>query len=193
MALVLSKIGESTMEEKRSKFIGFCASVKSEEEARNLLDKIRCKHSSATHNVYAYNVGSITRFSDDGEPQGTSGMPVLNVFLKKGITNFICVVTRYYGGILLGAGGLVRAYTKAANAALETAGVEEQFSSTIYKVTCDYSQLDKVKYQFNKWRIEILETLFTHQCTLTVRVRDDLAEPFLKGDFYIYKGGKSLD
>jgi len=184
MKITLAKIGKSIIEEKRSKFLAYCAPVKSEEEARMILDKIRSERKDATHNVFAYIFANVVRFSDDGEPGGTAGMPVLNVFQKKGVTDFICVVTRYYGGILLGAGGLVRAYTKSANSALEAAGVEEQFAFTKYKVICEYSQLEKTKYQFNKWQVEVLEIIFTEQCELIVRVRDDLAKPFLEGDFY---------
>jgi len=99
----------------------------------------------------------------------------------------VCVVTRYFGGTLLGAGGLVRAYTKAAKGAMEAAGPEVHFSSKLYRVACGYPQLDKVKYQFGKWGLEILEATYTNHCELTVRVRDDLAAPFLQGGFYTYE------
>ena len=124
------------------------------------------------------------RFSDDGEPGGTAGMPVLNVFQKAGVIDFVCVVTRYFGGTLLGAGGLVRAYTKAAKGAMEAASPEELIITTMYKVTCGYAQLDKLKYNFDKLGIEILEWVYTEQVAAIVRVREDQAGAFLEGSYY---------
>ena len=188
MPLILPKPGVFTLEERRSKFLACCAPVTTEEEARKVLEKIRAEHKDASHNVYAYGLSCNTiRFSDDGEPQGTAGMPVLTVFRKVGVVDFVCVVTRYFGGILLGAGGLVRAYTKAAKGALEAAGPEEQFPSKLYRVICEYPQLDKAKYQFNKWGLEILEAIYTDHCEMVLRVQDDLAEPFMQGGFYTYE------
>jgi len=113
--LILPKLGVYTLEEKRSRFLAYCAPAASEEEARQVIERIRVEHKGASHHVYAYSLPCNTiRFSDDGEPQGTAGLPVLAVFQKTGVVDFVCVVTRYFGGTLLGAGGLVRAYTKAA-------------------------------------------------------------------------------
>jgi len=191
MALVLIKSGEYAFEEKRSKFIGYCTPVSSEMDAKQFVDSIRQRHSDATHNCFAYGIdgtaGNITRFGDDGEPQGTAGIPILNVFLKGGVVDFACVVTRYYGGVMLGAGGLVRAYSKAAKGALEASGVMQRFFYSEYKVICDYSQVDKVKYFFDKWGIEIVNSAFSDRCEMDVRVRDDLSDSFLKGDFYAYE------
>jgi len=188
MPLILSKPGAYELEEKRSKFLAYCAPAASEEEARQALGKIRAEHKTASHNVYAYGLRCNTiRFSDDGEPQGTAGMPVLGVFQKAGVIDFVCVVTRYFGGTLLGAGGLVRAYTKAAKGVLEAAGPEEQILSKLYRVVCGYPQVDRVKYHFNKWELEILESTFTERCEMIVRVRDDLAGPFLEGGFYTWE------
>ena len=185
MPLVLTKPGAYTLEEKRSKFLSYCETVTSEEQARQVLEKIRAEHKAASHHVYAYALRCNTiRFSDDGEPQGTAGMPVLAVFQKNNIIDFVCVVTRYFGGTLLGTGGLARAYTKAAKGALEAAKPEEWHPSKLYRVSCGYSQLDKLKYQFNKWGLEIQEIHYTDHCEAQVRVRDDLAEPFLQGSFY---------
>ena len=118
---------EFTIIEKKSEFIGFCAPVKTEEEAIAFVNSVKKKHSAARHNVYAYVLreGNASRFSDDGEPHGTAGMPVLDSIRKAGITDVAVVVTRYFGGILLGTGGLVRAYTAAASGALHEAGVAE--------------------------------------------------------------------
>jgi len=186
MPLILPKEGIFELEEKRSRFIGRCAPVTMEAEARQYIESIRAIEKGANHNVFAYSVteGNIIRFNDDGEPSGTAGMPVLNVLDKAGITNWVCVVTRYFGGTLLGAGGLVRAYTKAAKGAMDDAGPEMQVFYKQYRVTCEYSQFDKVKYNFDKWGVEILEVEYTERCTVYVQVRDELAVPFLDGAFY---------
>ena len=187
MPLILPAPGQYELEEKRSRFIGLCAPVKTEAEAKQAIADVRARHRTANHNVFAYSVteGNIIRFNDDGEPGGTAGMPVLNVFQKAGIIDYVCVVTRYFGGTLLGAGGLVRAYTKAAKGAMDAAKPEEQVFAKLYRVTCDYAQFDKVKYNFDKWGVEVLDAEYTHLCTLHVRVRDELAAPFLEGSFYV--------
>ena len=157
--------------------------VATECQAKKFIDSIRSKHSDASHNCYAYGVsGNITRFSDDGEVQGTAGMPILNVFLKGGIVDFVCVVVRYYGGIQLGAGGLVRAYSKAAKSALESAGVIEQIKTTQYTIVCNYSNVDKVKYFFKQLGVEILEAAFENECKMIVKVKNNVIEQFFKND-----------
>ena len=128
--------------EKRSRFIGCICPVKTEEEARAFIAR-RCKeHWDAKHNVYAYVLdgGQLCRFSDDGEPQGTAGMPVLDVLRKNALTDCAVVVTRYFGGILLGGGGLVRAYSHAAALAVEAAGVVEMRRCVQGEIRCDYAQ-----------------------------------------------------
>ena len=117
--LTPAAFGEAEFTEKRSRFIGRVWPVETEAEALEHLKRMREQHWDATHNVYAYVLreGGIMRYSDDGEPQGTSGMPVLNVFRSREIVNVCCVVTRYFGGILLGTGGLVRAYSRSAKLA----------------------------------------------------------------------------
>jgi uncharacterized YigZ family protein len=108
--ITLSKEAEVSFIEKKSEFIGYAAPVKTEEEAMEFINKIRKKHANATHNCYAYQLANgSARYSDDGEPQGTAGVPILSVIQKGGFTDAVIVVTRYFGGILLGAGGLVRA------------------------------------------------------------------------------------
>ena len=111
--------------EKRSRFIGYIRPVKTEEEAIAFINQIKSKHWDATHNVYAYCLreGQVKRYSDDGEPQGTAGIPTLDVLLKSEVTDVVVVTTRYFGGILLGGGGLVRAYSHAASLALAKAQV----------------------------------------------------------------------
>ena len=132
--------------EKHSRFIGYIKPVATEEEAVSFIESIRSKHWDATHNVYAYSLrsGNTCRYSDDGEPSGTAGTPVLSVLTKGGITDAVIVVTRYFGGILLGAGGLVRAYSHSASLAVETSGIVVMRSCLLCSLTCDYSQYGRV-------------------------------------------------
>ena len=126
----------------KSRFIGYCAPMASEESARAYLEEIRKKHRDASHNCYAYSIGEqgeTARFSDDGEPGGTAGLPMMEAIRQKGLTNLICVVTRYFGGVLLGAGGLVRAYSKTAAAAMDEAGPIEMRHCVCYRLEMDYS------------------------------------------------------
>ena len=120
-----TRAAESEFVEKRSRFIGYIKPVETEAEARAFVEEIKKRHYDARHNCWCYLLreGGVVRYSDDGEPQGTAGQPMLGVFEKEGITDLVCVVTRYFGGILLGTGGLLRAYTKGAKDALDAAGV----------------------------------------------------------------------
>jgi thymidylate synthase len=149
----------SEFEEKKSIFIGHAKRVYSEEEAKNFINKIRNEHKEATHNVYAYVIGEnmgIQRYSDDGEPQGTAGIPVLDVIKKNSVTDTVIVVTRYFGGILLGAGGLVRAYSKGAALAIKKSGIVEKVKGCSLNIEIDYDMLGKVQYNLNQnlWHIE---------------------------------------
>jgi len=186
MPLILPKEGYFELEEKRSRFIGRCLQVLTEAEAKQYIAKIREAERGANHNVFAYSViqGNIIRFNDDGEPSGTAGMPVLNVLDKAGVINWVCVVTRYFGGTLLGAGGLVRAYTKAAKGAMDSASPIEQTFSKLYRVTSEYAMFDNVQYTLDKWSLEMLDIQYTDKCTLYVQVKDELSAPFLEGIFY---------
>ncbi len=139
--------GEAEHIEKRSRFIGRVWPAGTEEEALERLKETREKHWDASHNVYAYIIreGGIMRYSDDGEPQGTSGMPVLGVFRSAEVCNVLCVVTRYFGGVLLGAGGLVRAYSHAAALALDAAGIAAMRLWDEAVIVCPYPLLERVK------------------------------------------------
>ena len=135
----------SEFTEKRSRFIGQVWPVSSEEEAQERIRAAKKKYHDARHNCWCYILGdNILRYSDDGEPQGTAGQPMLNVFQREGVTN-VCVVTRYFGGILLGAGGLTRAYGKAARDALAAAGVSTLRLWSRGRLHCDYSLLERIK------------------------------------------------
>ncbi|MCL2356325.1 MAG: IMPACT family protein [Defluviitaleaceae bacterium] len=180
MPLILPSPGAFEYEEKRSRFIAYCAPVSDENSARRVIAEIRALHPKANHNVFAYSVGTITRANDDGEPHGTAGMPVLNVFTKAGVTDFVCVVTRYFGGTLLGAGGLVRAYTRAAKGAMDAAEPAELILHKNFRVTCSYSNFDKIKYHFEKLGIEITNISYTDICTISVSVKESLVSKFLQ-------------
>ena len=145
--------GEFHLIEKKSEFIGYAAPVKNEAEALSFIDKIKSRHKDARHNVSAYVCGSVMHQSDDGEPQGTGGVPVLDVIKKNGIDNVVIVVTRYFGGILLGAGGLVRAYSRAAAGAVEQAGIVSYDKYSECVVECSYGDYDRLMYESGKFTV----------------------------------------
>ena len=132
--------------EKRSRFIGYVRPVKTEAEATEFINSIRSKHWDARHNVYAYSLreGNIKRYSDDGEPSGTAGMPVLDVITKNEVYDVCVVVTRYFGGVLLGTGGLVRAYSQGSKIALEAGQVVLMQNCLVCSLTCSYNQYGKI-------------------------------------------------
>lgn len=152
----------SEFEEKKSIFIGHAKRVYTDNEARDFINKIKNEHKEATHNVYAYVIGEnmgIQRYSDDGEPQGTAGIPVLEVIKKNAVTDIAVVVTRYFGGIMLGAGGLVRAYSKGAALAIKDGGIVERVKGCTLDILMDYDLLGKVQYACgqNSWHIENIQ------------------------------------
>ena len=140
---------ETEFTEKRSRFIGHVRRVESEAEARAFIEEMRKKYYDARHNCWCYLLkeGNVVRYSDDGEPQGTAGQPMLNVFQRQGVVNVCCVVTRYFGGILLGAGGLTRAYTKGAKDALDEAGIARMSLWTLWDVECTYPLFERMKLE----------------------------------------------
>ena len=146
--LVPSEYGEDEFIEKKSRFIGRIWPVETEEEALARIQEMKKKHYDATHNCWAYVIrDGAVRFSDDGEPGGTAGMPMLQVLQREGLFNAVCVVTRYFGGILLGAGGLVRAYTKGAKIAVDAAGKSMKRVWTVLYVPCPYSFYERVRLE----------------------------------------------
>ncbi|WP_346887934.1 YigZ family protein [Clostridium sp. UBA1056] len=159
----------SEFQEKKSTFIGYIKRVNTEEEAKDFVNEIKSMHKEATHNVYAYIVGEnkgIQRYSDDGEPQGTAGIPVLEVIKKNDLTDVVVVVTRYFGGILLGGGGLIRAYSKGASTAIEEAGIVEKVRGLNLRFTLDYDLIGKIQYLCGtkNWHIE--DTIYTDKVEL---------------------------
>jgi len=178
--LVPFAFGEAEMTEKRSRFIGRVWPIESEEEAVAHIKEMREKHWDATHNVYAYILreNGIMRYSDDGEPGGTSGMPTLNVFRSEGIENVCCVITRYFGGILLGAGGLVRAYSAAAKLALDAAGVSQMALWKAKMLSCAYGQYERVKRLLEDYEAVVENTDFGTDVVIEALLREDRAEAF---------------
>ncbi len=141
-----TKPSEAEFTEKRSTFIGHVFPVETEEQARAHIDEMKKRYHDARHNCWCYLIkDGPVRYSDDGEPQGTAGQPMLGVFQKEGVTNVCCVVTRYFGGVLLGAGGLVRAYTRSAKDALDAAGVSAVRRWVAMEVPCAYGRLEEVR------------------------------------------------
>lgn len=165
----------------RSRFIGRCFPVDSEEAALCLLGDIRKKHWDATHNCFAYRIGenAAARFSDDGEPGGTAGKPIMDVLTGRGLTNVLCVVTRYFGGILLGAGGLVRAYSKSAADAVAKAGMVSYLPGTILDIPMDYSRYGALE-GFIRANAEVRNVAFAQNVVVTVAVEDTNLLKFMK-------------
>ena len=177
----LARRASAEMTERKSVFIGTAAPVTSEEEARALIEEMRRKYHDATHNVYAYilNGGAVARYSDDGEPQGTAGVPMLNVLKMSGATDLCVVVTRYFGGILLGAGGLVRAYSAAAKLAIDTAGIVTMTDFAILKIRCSYSEYQKLTVQLARFGATEDGTEFLSDVTVTVGIENSRAEELI--------------
>lgn len=164
--------------EKKSEFIGYIAPVKTNDEAVEFINEIKSMHRKATHNVYAYVLrdNNITRYSDDGEPQGTAGVPVLDVILKEGLTDVCVVVTRYFGGILLGGGGLVRAYTKGCKVAIDASQIMNMTDCYEFTAKMDYSMYGKVTYVLPDYEIKMINTDFTDDVTMKFLVKSDIAD-----------------
>ena len=180
-------------EEKRSIFIGYAKPVKSEEEAAEFIKRIKSKHKDATHNVFGYTMknGVIARYSDDGEPQGTAGMPVLDVIRKSGVDDACVVVTRYFGGTLLGAGGLVRAYSQGAKMVLEAAEIVTFEPYTELSIPCSYSDYQKISAELPKYGAIIDDTEFSDNVMLKIAVKNEIVPKIIEKVSEI-SAGKSI-
>lgn len=165
---------------KKSRFIGYVKPVKTQQEALDFIGSIKSKHWDATHNVYAYVLreGGVRRFSDDGEPQGTAGIPCLDVLLKEDVTDCCVVVTRYFGGIMLGAGGLVRAYSHGAKIALDSGGIITMSLCKIAAVTADYNFYGRLVPLICECGGIVEDTEFTDNVTVTFRIPEGLLGSF---------------
>lgn len=172
--------GLSEYVEKRSRFIGQVFRVSTQEEAREKVEAIKKKYHDARHSCWCYLLRDGTlRYSDDGEPQGTAGQPMLEVFQRENITDVLCVVTRYFGGILLGTGGLARAYSKAAKDALVNAGVSVERLWDQLLVPCSYGQYETVRQETQKLGGSVADTDFGADVVLTVLMPESLTESYL--------------
>lgn len=163
--------------EKKSKFIANIFYVETREEAENIIKDINKKYHDARHNCYAYRIynesGIIEKSSDDGEPSGTAGAPMITILSKNNLANVLVIVTRYFGGILLGTGGLVKAYSLATTLALENANVIEKNIAELYKIEIDYTDLNKFKYFANKNNIKILKEEYLINVELQVALLNE--------------------
>ena len=170
----IAKVAEIEFVERKSVFYGYAAPVKTEEEALAIVKERRTLMPDATHHVFGYHMkgGILARYSDDGEPQGTAGMPVLEAIRKSGADDALVVVTRYFGGILLGAGGLVRAYAHTAHLALEAAGIVTYESYAELEITCSYSDYQKYLSQLPRFGAVVDDTDFSDCVTIRFAVKN---------------------
>ncbi|HEY8346966.1 MAG TPA: YigZ family protein [Symbiobacteriaceae bacterium] len=167
--------GQAEIVIKKSRFIANVAPAPTEEAAWAFIEKIRAEHREATHNCFAFKAGTAQRMSDDGEPSGTAGRPIFDVLEKQGLSDTVIVVTRYFGGILLGAGGLVRAYSQAAAAGVKAAGIAEGVPAVDLRLHVAYALVGKVQHLLQQRGALILDTGFGVDATIDCRVLKDAA------------------
>jgi uncharacterized YigZ family protein len=185
---------KAEFEEKKSIFIGQVKRVETEDEAKEFIQKVKIKHKEARHNVYSYIIGEnrgIQRYSDDGEPQGTGGIPMLEVLKKSDITDVVVVVTRYFGGILLGTGGLARAYSKGASLAIKEAGVVEKVKGISLEIVIEYDLLGKVQHICAQENFHIEHTEYTDKVKIKILCEFSNLEK-LKSQITEVTSGKAL-
>lgn len=182
MEKYVTVLGEAVAEytEKRSKFIATVRHCETEEEALEFLDEMRSRYWDARHNVFAYSIKGQGRFSDDGEPHGTAGKPVFDVINGEGVTDLAVVVTRYFGGVLLGTGGLVRAYSKSAKDALENAKKAEMIPCMVFETVCEYTDHGKLLNLIEAQGGIIEQSNFTDKVVLRYSLRDGDTDPYMK-------------
>ena len=178
--LVPTGFGEDEFTEKKSRFIGRVWPVETEEEALACIQAMKKQHYDATHNCWAYVIkDGPMRFSDDGEPGGTAGNPMMQVLQRENVYNVCCVVTRYFGGVLLGAGGLVRAYTKGAKIAIDAAGKSVKRVWSVLYIPCPYTYYERMKLEVAAFGGIIRDTQFGSEVELEILVAQADAQPFL--------------
>lgn len=179
MFKTLHEFGQDEIIINKSRFIGYAKPIETEQEAIEFISGIKAKHKDATHNVYAYMVGessNIQRYSDDGEPSGTAGIPILDILKKEDLRNVVVVVTRYFGGIKLGVGGLVRAYIKGAKAGLDSARIVDKVLYNLIKVRIDYTLHGKIENELMKHKYAIKNIEFDDCVNMSILCEDDDAE-----------------
>jgi len=173
--------------EKKSKFIAHLFYVESVEEAEEYIKQIKKKYNDARHNCYAYAIetsdgGILVKYNDDGEPQGTAGAPMLRLILEQGLSNTLVVVTRYFGGILLGTGGLVRAYTSSTQKALDGTVIVEKARGYEAKIEVDYNSVEPLKYYLDKKGVKITKIEYLERVEITIEVLEDLSEEIISNN-----------
>ena len=179
--LVPTGYGEDEFTEKKSRFIGRVWCVESEEEAQARIQEMKKQHYDATHNCWAYVIkDGPMRFSDDGEPGGTAGNPMMQVLQREELYNVVCVVTRYFGGILLGAGGLVRAYTKGAKLAVDAAGRSMKRVWSVLYVPCPYNYYERVKLEVETFGGVLRDTQFGADVELEILIAQEQTDAFIE-------------
>jgi len=179
---VLNKASYGEYEEKKSKFLCYLSPASSEEEAQQYINSIKKKHYDARHNCSAFIIGSdraLTRSSDDGEPSGTAGRPMLEVLNGANLTNVVAVVTRYFGGVLLGTGGLVRAYTEAVKDALANAELSSISYASDISIVCPYTDINKLQYHISNNNIMLIDTRYDENVTFILRCKKENEESLI--------------
>lgn len=192
---VIASSGEGEYEEKKSRFIGHVFAISSEAEAQMLIDQIKRKYWDARHNCYAYVTGEngeILRFSDDGEPGGTAGRPILDVLTGNNLRGALIVVTRYFGGTLLGTGGLVRAYTAASKECLNNATIKQMVYAKKISIRADYTAVGKLQHLFAEKEIHIEETNYTDMVEFIITVIADNVQSILDNITQLTNGKSEL-
>lgn len=191
----ISSNAKASFIEKRSEFIGYISPVRTNDEAVAFINSIKAEHRKAKHNVYAYILreDNISRYSDDGEPQGTAGVPVLDVLKKRGLTDVCVVVTRYFGGILLGGGGLVRAYSHAASLACDAAHIMNMCMCHRMKITADYGMYGKISYLLPNYDTITVNSDFGSDVTLEILVLSEKLDALRKDLVEVTNGSVSIE
>lgn len=174
-----SGAGEAELTEKRSRFLGHVRPAETEEEARAFVAEMKRTYYDARHNCWCYLIrGGPERYSDDGEPQGTAGIPMLEIFRREGVTNAVCVVTRYFGGVLLGTGGLLRAYTQSAKDALDAAGISVVRRWVELRVPCPYAMLERIRQETAAFGGVVTDVDYGAAVTLSALLPEERAEDY---------------
>ena len=192
--LVPYESAESEFEEKRSRFISHVFLVETEAEARARIDEMKKKYYDARHNCWCYIIkDGAVRYSDDGEPQGTAGIPMLEVLKREGVTNVVCVVTRYFGGVLLGTGGLLRAYTKSAKDALDAAGICVVRRWVKAEIACSYAMLERLKTECTAIGGVVADIEYSADVCLKLLLPEDKADAFSQRTADVTAGASELE
>lgn len=186
---------EARFIEKKSEFIGYLCPVRTEEQAVAFIEEIRAMHRKATHNCYAYILreNNAARHSDDGEPGGTAGVPIYEVLRKEGLTDVCCVVTRYFGGVLLGAGGLVRAYTKGAKDAVDAAQIKCMAEAARISVTVDYGLYGRLAQVFAEFDARIEDEQFADNVRIILCIRTENSQKLTDKLIDVCNGAVSIE